>query len=660
MVSSSLDQWQKTNREYLIQSVALLRHSLELQLGIQSKQPLKPPKEPENTALKALCTQFNLSPFERDILLLGVGMEIDPSFGDLCAQLQGKDQLDYPTLALALASLPNASFSVISPQSPLLDWQLIEFGTASTLTKTPFRIDHRILCYLLGEYAQDTQLQIIDFSLPPGLTKIPLSPSQSIIVHQCRSTWLEATSSYPVLQFCGLDSITTLRLAIEVSRQLNSNLAVLPASLIPQQPSEVKKLQKRWEREAILSDTILLIQVDDQGVDSPQQNLNIFLFIENLRTAVIISSRDRLYTKQKTLLNFDVPSLSYDEQITLWEKYLEPFTPQLNGHISKLTSQFNLSPSLIIAACNSVKINLEKIINEEENNQQKIYENLWYFCRTQARPHLHNLAQRIDTKAAWKDLVLPKIQQQTLAEMLSSLRQRSKVIEEWGFANIERRGLGISALFYGSSGTGKTMAAAVIANALNVDLYRIDLSAVVSKYIGETEKNLRRIFDAAETGGAILLFDEADALFGKRTQVKDSHDRHANVEVSYLLQRMETYQGLAILTTNLKDALDTAFLRRIRFVVAFPFPDKAAREEIWRRVFPSQTPTESLDFQTLAKLNVAGGNIRNIALNAAFLAADNNEAITMKHILQAAKNEYLKLERSLSELESIGRSLKLA
>ncbi|NEQ22364.1 MAG: ATP-binding protein, partial [Microcoleus sp. SIO2G3] len=205
-----------------------------------------------------------------------------------------------------------------------------------------------------------------------------------------------------------------------------------------------------------------------------------------------------------------------------------------------------------------------------------------------------------------------------------------------------------------ASGTGKTMAAEVIAQELCLDLYRIDLSAVVSKYIGETEKNLRRIFDAAETGGAILLFDEADALFGKRSEVKDSHDRHANVEVSYLLQRMEAYQGLAILTTNLKGSLDQAFLRRIRFVISFPFPDAKARAKIWQRIFPNRTPTQGLDVDKLGKLNVAGGNIRNIALNAAFLAAEAGESVMMKHIAQATKSECLKLERTLTDTEIRG------
>ena len=195
------------------------------------------------------------------------------------------------------------------------------------------------------------------------------------------------------------------------------------------------------------------------------------------------------------------------------------------------------------------------------------------------------------------------------------------------------------------------MAAEVLANELALDLYRIDLSAVVSKYIGETEKNLRRLFDAAEETGAILLFDEADALFGKRSEVKDSHDRYANIEVSYLLQRMEAYRGLAILTTNFRAALDPAFLRRIRFIVNFPFPDASQRAEIWRGVFPAQTPVDGIDIGRLTQLNVAGGNIRNIALNAAFLAADAGEPVGMAHLLAAARGEYAKLEKPMSDAE---------
>ena len=212
----------------------------------------------------------------------------------------------------------------------------------------------------------------------------------------------------------------------------------------------------------------------------------------------------------------------------------------------------------------------------------------------------------------------------------------------------------MSALFSGVSGTGKTMAAEVLARELRLDLYRIDLSSVVSKYIGETEKNLKKVFDAAEEGGALLLFDEADALFGKRSEVRDSHDRYANIEVGYLLQRMEAYQGLAILTTNLRSLLDPAFQRRLRFTINFPFPDAAHREAIWKNVFPRDTPTHRLDYKKLAQLNVTGGNIRNIALNAAFLAAEAGTPVEMVNLLEAAKLEVQKIERPLSDAEMRG------
>jgi len=286
--------------------------------------------------------------------------------------------------------------------------------------------------------------------------------------------------------------------------------------------------------------------------------------------------------------------------------------------------------------------------------QEPLPQLLWQACRVQTRPQLDDLAQRLTPGERWQDLVLPDLQQAQLQEIVAHVRQRAQVYETWGFGQRSNRGLGISALFAGTSGTGKTMAAGVLAQTLQLDLYRIDLSAVVSKYIGETEKNLRRVFDAAESGGVVLLFDEADALFGKRSDVKDSHDRYANMEVSYLLQRMEAYRGLAILTTNMKDAIDPAFMRRIRFVVSFPFPDYAQRLAIWQHIFPAAVPTQALNYKQLAKLNVAGGNIRNIALTAAFLAADEGQPVTMDFLLSAAQREFAKLERALPLAEVKG------
>jgi SpoVK/Ycf46/Vps4 family AAA+-type ATPase len=317
---------------------------------------------------------------------------------------------------------------------------------------------------------------------------------------------------------------------------------------------------------------------------------------------------------------------------------------RLNGQLDAIVGQFSLDGAAIEAAARA----------SLNGSEEDLATRLWTACRTQTRPGMDGLAQRLEPAATWEDLVLPSSQSDVLREMVSQVRRRATVYEHWGWAQRGERGLGITALFAGGSGTGKTLAAEVIANELGLDLYRIDLSQVVSKYIGETEKNLARVFNAAEGGGAVLLFDEADSLFGKRSEVKDSHDRYANLEVGYLLQRMETYRGLAILTTNMKGALDPAFLRRLRFVVTFPFPDAAQRSEIWRRVFPAATPMDDLPLAKLARLNVAGGNIRNIALHATFLAADSGQPVGMAHLLRAARTEYAKLEKPLTEVETGG------
>ena len=522
-------------------------------------------------------------------------------------------------------------------------WQLIEFSHSLTFTKTPLRIDKRILCYLLGERSIDEQLKGI-LSFPDIETDtFPLPTSQQIIVEQLISTWLKNQRRLPLFQLCGSDFTSKYQIAAHFCQHLKRNLGAIAPEVLPNNLQELYQIQQRCEREALLGKYIFFLNCDQISLQDPSRNTAISLFIETFNAPLIISTLDRLPTQQRSCLSFDVPPLSFVEQKTIWETHLSSISLELNGYVDKLVTQFNLNPAIIKSACSQVII-------DSEGSSSSIQDQLWNFCRTQARPRLEDLAQRIETQASWEDLVLPEKQKKTLQEIEAHLRQRSKVYEEWGFAGGERKGLGISALFSGQSGTGKTMAASVLAKKLNLDLYRIDLSAVVSKYIGETEKNLRRIFDAAETGGGILLFDEADALFGKRTDVKDSHDRHANVEVSYLLQRMEAYQGLAILTTNFQNVLDSAFLRRIRFVVPFPFPDVESRAEIWQRIFPSQTPTENLNFKKLGRLNIAGGNIRNIALNAAMLAADIDEPVMMKHVIQATQSEYAKLERPLTEL----------
>ena len=322
----------------------------------------------------------------------------------------------------------------------------------------------------------------------------------------------------------------------------------------------------------------------------------------------------------------------------------------LNGTLDRVVAQFDLDAAAITAAAG-------RALGGQEDGAERARDpglRVWKACRQTARGGLDSLAQRLESTATWDDLVLPEAQRELLGDIVAHVRHRNRVYDEWQMSGPSRRGLGFSALFTGPSGTGKTLAAEVLANALDLDLYRIDLSQVISKYIGETEKNLRRIFDAAGHSGAVLLFDEADALFGKRSEVRDSHDRYANIEISYLLQAMESYRGLAVLTTNLRSALDQAFLRRLRFVVTFPFPGPAERARIWTRAFPAATPTCGLDVSRLAQLSVAGGNIRAIALHAAFTAAEAGVPVGMREVLKAAVAEYAKLERPLSDAEIAG------
>jgi SpoVK/Ycf46/Vps4 family AAA+-type ATPase len=364
--------------------------------------------------------------------------------------------------------------------------------------------------------------------------------------------------------------------------------------------------------------------------------------VERLPGPLFLATREPL-RMDRTLVRFDVNKPAPMEQKQLWSKALGN-AQQLNGTLDDLSQQFRLSARMISSTGGR--------LSAEEGQLEATA--LWDACRSLARPKLEDLAQRIIPRATWEDLILPELQKQILHQLTAQVRHRLKVYESWGFGAKGRGGLGVSALFTGVSGTGKTMAAEVLAHQLRLDLYRVDLSSVVSKYIGETEKNLKRVFDAAEEGGVLLLFDEADALFGKRSEVRDSHDRYANIEVGYLLQRMEAYQGLAILTTNLRSLLDPAFQRRLRFTINFPFPDAAHREAMWKNVFPLDTPTHRLDHKKLAQLNVTGGNIRNIALNAAFLAAQAGTPVEMANLLEAARLEAQKIERPLSDAEMRG------
>jgi AAA+ superfamily predicted ATPase len=626
------EDWSATNQRALMTELAGLSRLLK---G-EPNDPGAPKPESGSPALDALCAMFRLSHFERQVVLLCAGMELDGGFAAQCAAAPGSGGNSWPSFGLALALFPEAHWDALSSRAPLRHWRLIETIGNGPLVASRLQIDERILFFLTGVPQLDERLVSL---IEPARETGEICASQTSLLERLRGAWqsaFETKRPLPALQLCGTDLSAKRALAAALTDCLTIRLFRLAVAALPANLLELENLHRLWEREAILENAALFLECDhNDGAEAPRE-LAIARWIELTHTPLFISSREPRRDLERSLLTIEVPKPTRSEQRRAWEEAMG--ANGLNGQLDRVVAQFDFSTAAIRTTATGLS-------GEEAETQ------LWDACRLQARPRLQDLAQRITSNTTWADIVLPAAQLHILQTIAQHLRQRTRVYDDWGFAEQSSRGLGLSALFSGPSGTGKTLAAEILANELRLDLFRIDLSAVVSKYIGETEKNLRRVFDAAEEGGAVLLFDEADALFGKRSEVKDSHDRYANVEISYLLQRMEAYRGLAILTTNMKEALDPAFLRRLRFIVQFPFPDQVQRAEIWRRIFPAKAPTDALEIDKLARLSISGGNIRSIALNAAFAAADADGPVRMNHLLGAIRLEYEKLEKPLTEAE---------
>jgi hypothetical protein len=643
LTATPLPSWAELNRQWLVAAIARLADRIERSdagrrdaleaIGYSCEEGWVP-------ALVRCATTFHLSGFERELLLLVAGLELDARLRAAVAA-RTPDRKPRASFGLALPLLAEPHWDALSPDSPLRFWRMVEPEPGTILAEAPLRIDEHILHFLTGVTASDAQLSGVAMRIEPQDTDDEESPLPDALIraiadpHEPRTVALRCSNG---------DEAALRDAALGALARLDRPALWIAARDLPADPQAQALLARHVDREAELSAAVPVL-----ALGAASHETVAAAFVGRLGAAILWlgSAGEPLSALPlaKRVLRFELPPPDASRTRGLLMHRWSCESPlaiagdeRVRAALSRAADQFHPGP----AAIDTLVETLRATPGADRAAAA------WPLMREAARGGLDALAQRIDTRITFDDLVLPAGHLTMLRDIARHLRHRERVYREWGFGEKHSLGQGLVALFAGDSGTGKTLAAEAIANEVELDLYRVDLAMLVSKYIGETEKNLKGLFDAAETSGAVLLFDEADALFGKRSEVKDSHDRYANIEVAYLLQRIEAYRGLAVLTTNLKSALDRAFLRRIRFLLTFPFPDAAAREQIWRRQFPAEAPVDDIDYAALARLNIAGGNIRSIALGAAFKAADAGAPIDQVMLIDAAREEFAKLERQFT------------
>ncbi|QPJ62406.1 MAG: ATP-binding protein [Candidatus Nitronauta litoralis] len=590
----------------------------------------------EPSTLDRLSKAFGLSPFDEDVMVMGLAPFAQAGFSALLGYAHDRSNLSQgtPHLALALFTNGNEESEALarerfSPNSPLRRYALIETDPESTGMLAPFRLGERIGRLFFGEEYCDSAVEPLLGPVPAGHCPTRHQDPVNKLAQTLEKRGLNAAL------ILGPKRCGKYMAAARLAGTFGMNLVEMKPNKLSPNFATRRAQFNVLSREAILGNAAVVINLSAQGkFDSDEKKQtalsaaeDALRYLESL--VIVISDEHPELPDWLPLLNLH--ALTALDRMDIWSRELAEGITITHDEIEALSEHFALGPGEIASLC--------KTMQTDDPSEY------WSSGRKIASRGLDDLAEKIESGFTWEDLQLPEDLMHDLKAIAAQVRHRSDVYNRGGFGRKLIRGRGVSVLFAGSSGVGKTMAAEVIANELDLGLYKIDLSSVISKYIGETEKNLKRVFDAAEAGGAVLFFDEADALFGKRSEVKDSHDRYANIEVSYLLQRMESYKGLSILATNMKSHIDVAFLRRLRFVIDIPFPSVSLRTAIWQRAFPEETKTENLDFSALGRLELAGGNIVVIAVNAAFLAAAEGAPVNMSHIARSAQSEMRKLDK---------------
>jgi len=618
--------------------------------------------------LVSLAKRFNLTPFEVQSLIICVAPIVDSRHGKVYAYLHNDLSKKYPTKDLILSLLCNdknqdfSSLFTLHHSSALIRYGLLEIGGDdhhSMNQFSPVKIDPRIAHYILDQAVVDEKLSSFLRCFAP------ISWNQVVIPATLRQS-LNNLMKYELSQngrICiylyGRQGVGRKTVAQALCGDHNISMLLVDISELLHIPEEFEGMIKRVLREGLLQlAAVCFCNIESLEAHASAHSAGIFETfigaIEELGWIVFLCSDQPIpiaMLKSTIVYPVEISPPQLEDQLSLWNIHLTKLNVETNKiELSQLASRFSLTGGQISNA--SLRAYKSAHIRDPQNTSI-CTQDLIISSRIQSQPNLSSLARKVSPKYCWEDLVLPEGQSSQLREIISQVKHRHTVMNLWGFSQKLSLGLGLNALFSGPSGTGKTMAAEVIGHELALDMYKIDLSSVVSKYIGETEKNLNRLFDEAEHSNAILFFDEADALFGKRSEVKDAHDRFANIEVAYLVQKMEEYEGITILSTNLRQNIDDAFVRRIQYIVDFPFPNALQRELLWGKMYPDDAPVESeLDFSFLAnKFKLTGGNIRNIALRSSYYAAEQEKKINMMHIVRATKRELQKVGTLFTEAE---------
>jgi SpoVK/Ycf46/Vps4 family AAA+-type ATPase len=600
-----------------------------------------------------LASLFELGQFELDALLIAFAPEFDLRYERLYAYLQDDVTRKRPTIDLVLSLLCASATdrfacrTAFASDRPLISHGLVRLVSDPNQVHPPLlaqyvKPDEQIVRFLLGDAGLDSRLAgcctVARTDSILSELAIPIEAKQQL----ARIAASLSASTRACLWFHGPRGAGKKRAVEALAREAGTALLVLDAGRIA--TTELENTLQLALREAWFRCAVLCVARAECWLREPQAATLLPGTVRAAQCTVVFASTEPLPAEMLGLarpLAFTIPDAAQRAQC--WRKALAAREVQLEDHaVAALADRFRLTPAQISSAVSDAVL--------RSTERAPTMTDLLAAARAQSGHALGEVADKIEPKATWDDIVLPPDAVAQLHELCARVDHHDRVFMEWGFARKLSRGRGTTALFSGGSGTGKTMAAEVIANALGLDLYRVDLARVVSKYIGETEKNLDRVFTAAEGANAILFFDEADALFGKRSEVKDAHDRYANIEISYLLQKMEEYEGVAILATNLVDNLDQGFTRRLAFHVYFPFPDEAARLRLWERAWSAETPlAPAVDRRVLAReLRLSGGSIRNVALGAAFLAAGDGGVVQSSHVVRAVRREQQKSGRSVA------------